>query len=208
MKRTLLFSLVFLILILSACVREPSRLLNYPEKTQPEEESLKVVIEEKLPAQEEYELTEGDSAAIAGKKVTVRSISRDEGVKVDVDGVQGFILNTKDFEVLNDVKVETLALDFSSPDLPLVKIKFEEFDIGENGYLIYADTSLTLNEKRIRLSEVGEDFVYVEVGPAGAEKLILNVEKTLDGLRFKLLKTFYQDTTRQPHAWLVITSGA
>ena len=65
---------------------------------------------------------------------------------------------------------------------------------------------LILNEKNIKLKEVGEDYVYIEVGTDASQKVLLNTEKTINGFSFKLLKSFYLDSQRQPYAWIKIVS--
>ena len=207
---SIILSLVLLMLVVSSCASQTKKLLNLPEvKEQPlveQPQAEEKPLEELLQSDPgEYVMGVSDSATVGDKKLKVLSIKREFGVKVDVNGQQGSILSTKDFEVINGLKVETLKFDFSDLDKPKATIKVDEFTLGPNEYILLFGTPVTVGNQRVRVQEVGDDYVFVEVGPNAAQKVLLNTEKSVEGLSFKLLKTFYKDTERQPHAWLKIT---
>lgn len=211
MKRMLSFiSIILLIgIFITACAKEPTKIVNLPEVNKPAE-TKEIIVEDKIVEAvdslvNEKDLSPSETWQIGSKTLKVLSIGRDEGVKVDVDGQQGVIASTKNFEVVNDLKIETLKTDFSNLDKPKTTIKAEEFKLGEHEYLLNLDP-LILNEKNIKLKEVGEDYVYIEVGTDASQKVLLNTEKTINGFSFKLLKSFYLDSQRQPYAWIKIVN--
>lgn len=205
-------SIILLVgILITACAKESTRIVNLPEVNKPVENvpANNLPIEDKIVEAVDSLVNEKDmflseTWQIGGKTLKVLSIKRDIGVKVDVDGQQGLIVSTKNFEVVNGIKVETLKTDFSNSDKPTATIKAEEFKLGEHEYLF--DGLLTLNNKNIKLKEVGEDYVWIEVGTNSAEKALLNTEKTINGFSFKLLKSFYLDSERQPYVWIKIVS--
>lgn len=205
-----LISIVLLVgILITACVKEPTRIVNLPEVNPPEEPKDAPVEDKIVDAVDslinEKDLTPSETWQIGSKTLKVLSIERDIGVKVDVDGQQGLIVSTKNFEVINGLKIETLKIDFSNLDKPIATFKAEEFKLGEHEYLLDLNP-LTVNNQQIKLKEVGEDYVYIEVGVNSAQKVFLNADKTFDGFTFKLLKPFYLDSARQPYAWIKIVS--
>lgn len=207
MGRTLIFiSIILLSILIIACAKEPAKIVSLPEPMPVEN----VPVEEKVVEAvdvltNEKDMAPSESWQVGSKALKVLSIKRDIGVKVDVDGKQGLIVRTKDFEVVNGLKVEVLRIDFADLDKPKATIKAEEFKLGENEYLLDL-SALTINNQVIKLKEVGEDYMYIEVGSNSAQKVFLNKEKSFDGYRFRLLKTFYLDSGRQPYAWVQIVS--
>lgn len=200
--------LVILGIVAIGCSQQPSQIINLP-KVEPEKEIQEPVqvpepVKEILLGIGEHTLGVYDSVNVLGKIVRINAIDRVSGVLVDVDGKEGYIVNTKDFEVINGLKVEVKSKDFSDNNNPKIVIAFDEFKLGSDEYLFFPDSPLSLNEKTLKLKEVGSDYAYIEVGPNAAQKVLLNTEKSFDGFSFKLLKTFYSDTSRQPHAWVQI----
>lgn len=148
-----------------------------------------------------------DSAEYASRLFTVLSVSRDSGVKVDVDGSKGYLIETKNFEVIGGLKITLLNLDYSDLNKARANLTLEEFKLGENEYLVSMDRPLQLDNVQVKLKEVGSDYVYVEVGQESSQKIFLNTEKGFGNVRIKLLKPFFKDTTRQPYAWLLVVQG-
>lgn len=211
MRRIVNLMAIFLIAVLvTSCARAPSKIINLPEIEKPEgtkeqlvEKKAEGLIEKVLT---EHVLSSSESLSVAGKVLTILSIKRDVGVKVDVNGEQGLIINTKNFEIINNLKVETLDIDFSDVNKPKVKIKAEGFQLGEHEYLLHSNNPLVVNGQQVKLEEVGEDYAYVAIGPNDSKKVLLGTEKSFDGFSFRLLKTFYLDTSRQPYVWIRIVS--
>ena len=210
MNRTWLLLIVAGLVLTSCMTESPKGIVNLPDvpsDVAPAPSPKPEVVPNIVPliyGPKEFTLGASESEEYSSKLFTVLSISRDAGVQVDVDGSKGVLVETKNFEVINGLKVTLLKFDYSDLNKARANIALEEFKLGNNEYLINSGQPLAVNNVNIKLKEVGSDFVFIEVGTGSAEKILLNNEKGFSGVRIKLLHTFYKDTTRQPYAWVLI----
>ena len=100
-----------------------------------------------------YEFTEDETQIILGHKITILEIEQEPKITIRIDDISGNILETKNEELINGLKISINKLDFSDIKNLKVTLKIEEFELEDNQYIITKNIKTTIENKDVVLTD-------------------------------------------------------
>ncbi|MSR86043.1 hypothetical protein EXS74_01450 [Candidatus Woesearchaeota archaeon] len=210
-----LFTL-FLLLILAGCsapqvelqeVTKESVITEIPDVV--EEVMVEEPIEEDTPPY--YYFFEGESKEILGSTITLLEVNSGPEVELTINGEDATIKNTKNEEIIGDLKVVIDSVTYSYNEENIQErsaiLKVEELDLGNNEYIIRKGDITTVGSKDIILEESrGSNVIIVTVNDKGrisgyTEEIKRGESIYIYGITVTNLKNYYND---EQYAWVII----
>ena len=225
MKKVLIVLSIILLLVISACVsqnigentqteQEPTTISETESDssimidTTQEKDSTKENIdtaEEEVSTSEEpnseglYTLKEGQTVTVDGKAVTVTLIDQPSHVEVDVDGVEGTIENTKQEEIINELRFNINKFDFKSDGITTqIFVNITPIVLEDNQYVLYKNEEVTIGDRLVTLLDSREtghvDIKVSELKHINSmdDTIKLGETKEINGLKITILERFYK----------------
>lgn len=177
---------------------EPGVIEAVPEETV--EEGLNL-IDKLIP--NEYKFTPMSSLTIEGKKVTVKDITPEYEVIVDVQGEERVISTTQMQEYISGLSVMLTEIKVDPTGVNTYAIlKITKFELGENEHLLFYQDKITVDNKVITLADVYTDSLNsISVGVNGVyERLTKGEAKTMEGLKVTNVRTNPRATSSEKYA--------
>jgi hypothetical protein len=147
MKNTII---ALLLLLLAGCTTE-TVVLEEVEST-----SITALTVAELPVEVEdiapyYDFDEGETKIILGHEITLIDISLEPKVLVEVDNIKGKLIETKNEEIINTMKISIERLDKTDINNPKATLKIEELDLEANQYIIQRNVRVQIEDKDVVL---------------------------------------------------------
>ncbi len=148
----------------------------------------------------EFKVKEGEIVNFADRIIEIESIGFFQGklaVKVNVNGIEREIFNTKTPEIINGLKIQTLRYEQLQK---AVILKIEKFELGLNEKLITIRNPVFIQGREIRLKDISDngqlllDIIYQDNFDL---KRTLNEGDTLtsQGITITNVKSYPRSTT-------------
>ena len=147
----------------------------------------------------DYDFIEGETKIILGKTITVSDIQQKPEVTLLVDGVSGKLLETKNQEIINYMKISINKVDLSDINNKKVTLKIEELNLENNEYIITQNQKISIEDKDVILTEgKSSGKIYVTVydkGTIKGDEAIIASGETVEvyGLIITNIENYYRN---------------
>ena len=148
----------------------------------------------------DYDFIEGETKIILGKTITVSDIQQKPEVTLLVDGVSGKLLETKNQEIINYMKISINKVDLSDINNKKVTLKIEELNLENNEYIITQNQKISIEDKDVILTESkSSGKIYVTVydkGTIKGDEAIIASGETVEvyGLTITNIENYYRNS--------------
>ena len=148
----------------------------------------------------DYDFIEGETKIILGKTITVSDIQQKPEVTLLVDGVSGKLLETKNQEIINYMKISINKVDLSDINNKKVTLKIEELNLENNEYIITQNQKISIEDKDVILTESkSSGKIYITVydkGTIKGDETIIASGETVEiyGLTITNIENYYRNS--------------
>ena len=148
----------------------------------------------------DYDFIEGETKIILGKTITVSDIQQKPEVTLLIDGVSGKLLETKNQEIINYIKISINKVDLSDINNKKVTLKIEELNLENNEYIITQNQKINVENKDIILTESkSSGKIYITVydkGTIKGDETIIASGETVEiyGLTITNIENYYRNS--------------
>ena len=148
----------------------------------------------------DYDFIEGETKIILGKTITVSDIQQKPEATLLVDGVSGKLLETKNQEIINYMKISINKVDLSDINNKKVTLKIEELNLENNEYIITQNQKINVENKDIILTESkSSGKIYITVydkGTIKGDETIIASGETVEiyGLTITNIENYYRNS--------------
>ena len=148
----------------------------------------------------DYDFIEGETKIILGKTITVSDIQQKPEVTLLIDGVSGKLLETKNQEIINYMKISINKVDLSDINNKKVTLKIEELNLENNEYIITQNQKINVENKDIILTESkSSGKIYITVydkGTIKGDETIIASGETVEiyGLTITNIENYYRNS--------------
>ena len=148
----------------------------------------------------DYDFIEGETKIILGKTITVSDIQQKPEVTLLVDGVSGKLLETKNQEIINYIKISINKVDLSDINNKKVTLKIEELNLENNEYIITQNQKISIEDKDVILTESkSSGKIYITVydkGTIKGDETIIASGETVEvyGLTITNIENYYRNS--------------
>ena len=145
--------IVLLLLLLAGCTTE-TVVLEEVEST-----PITAMTVAELPVEVEediapyYDFYEGETKIILGHEITLTDISLEPEVLVEVDNIEGRLIETKNEEIINTMKISIERLDKKDINNPKATLKIEELNLEANQYIIPKNVRVQIEDRDVVLTD-------------------------------------------------------
>jgi hypothetical protein len=145
-----------------------------------------------------YDFDEGETKIILGHEITLTDISLEPKVLVEVDNIEGRLIETKNEEIINTMKISIERLDKTDINNPKATLKIEELDLQTNQYIIQRNVRVQIEDKDVVLTDSKSSghisvMVYDRNNMKGEEETLAKGESLeINGLTITNLKNYYK----------------
>lgn len=142
--------LALMLLLIAGCTTETAVLEEIQESP------ITAMTVAEIPVLEEdtspyYTFTEGETKIIDDHKITLTEITLEPKVFVEVDGIEGSLVETKNEEIINEVKIYIDKIDRTDINNPIITLKIEELNLEDNQYILIKNTRVRIENKDVIL---------------------------------------------------------